>query len=279
MKAPMTPPPLDMPSHQRTSGLAVMSLTFALVGAFTIVGTIAGIVLGVVALRQIARQPSKLAGVGLARAGILVGAFFTFFTLLTFSWPVLTLNVDEYLRWLAYASRSNVPDGGRIQANAAFKDNISIKVPLGWRQYTSPNANQTPFTPDDLIAIHIPQDAFIACQNIAIDILNDESAEARQEKALERFHKSELVHIIGRLGTAAFGGAKGEVSGLNKIDGAKEQEFFLDMRLNGHNRRFLIRWKVVGDVKLVVMAGGAPSSRFHRVENDIREAFKTVEIK
>src|SRR6516164_7782191 len=77
-KAPVVPPPLDLPDYRRTSGLAVLSLTLALVGAFTIVGTLAAIVVGVFALRELGSKSGKLGGVGYARAGIIVGAVFTF---------------------------------------------------------------------------------------------------------------------------------------------------------------------------------------------------------
>ena len=45
-KAPPTPPPLDLPDQHRTSGLAILSLALALVGAFTLVGTLAAVVFG-----------------------------------------------------------------------------------------------------------------------------------------------------------------------------------------------------------------------------------------
>src|SRR5437867_2093555 len=76
-KAPPTPPPLDLPSHRRKSGLAVMSLALAL--ALPVVGAIAAIITGVLALRQIAKQPNKLEGVTFARAGIIVGGVSLFF--------------------------------------------------------------------------------------------------------------------------------------------------------------------------------------------------------
>src|SRR5260221_14179514 len=65
-KAPATPPPLDLPDYRRTSGLAVLSLTLALVGAFTIIGTLAAIVIGVFAIREIANKSNKLEGLGYA---------------------------------------------------------------------------------------------------------------------------------------------------------------------------------------------------------------------
>src|SRR5579872_7129048 len=61
----------------RTSGFALASLVLAVAGAFTIVGTLAAIVLGVVAVISIMRQRDRLAGLGYAIAGIVIGLIFT----------------------------------------------------------------------------------------------------------------------------------------------------------------------------------------------------------
>src|SRR5438067_12408526 len=54
-KPPPAPPPLDLPNNRRVSGLAVLSLTLAMVGAFTVVGSLAAIAVGLLALREIAK--------------------------------------------------------------------------------------------------------------------------------------------------------------------------------------------------------------------------------
>src|SRR5262245_38061771 len=102
--AAVAPPPLDLPDYRRTSGLAVLSLTLALVGAFTIVGTIAAIVVGVLALKEIAGKSGKLDGVNFARAGIVVGAVFTFVTIAILISPT-AFGIDIILRQAALGSR------------------------------------------------------------------------------------------------------------------------------------------------------------------------------
>jgi hypothetical protein len=64
----------------RTSGLALASLTLALVGAFTIVGTLAAILVGLLAFVHVLHQPDRFKGLGLASAGIALGALFTALT-------------------------------------------------------------------------------------------------------------------------------------------------------------------------------------------------------
>src|SRR5262245_31500652 len=68
-----------------TSGLAIASLVLALVGAFTLVGTLAAIVCGVLAIVQVSRHRDRLAGLGFATFGIILGVAFTTLTLFAVS--------------------------------------------------------------------------------------------------------------------------------------------------------------------------------------------------
>src|SRR5260221_13020215 len=81
--------PIKAPAAQRpplrTSALALASVICALVGAFTIVGTIAAVILGVVAVVTITRHRDRLAGLGFAAFGIVAGVLFTGLTIFAFS--------------------------------------------------------------------------------------------------------------------------------------------------------------------------------------------------
>ena len=77
--------PLKAPAAQRptvrTSGFALASFLLAVVGAFTVVGTLAAAVLGFIAVIQILRNRERLAGFGFAAGGIILGLIFTTLTL------------------------------------------------------------------------------------------------------------------------------------------------------------------------------------------------------
>ena len=77
-------PPLR-PPQLRTSGFALASVVLALVGAFTVAGTAAAAVLGVVALIQIARHRTRLSGAGYAVLGIILGTGLTILMLFALS--------------------------------------------------------------------------------------------------------------------------------------------------------------------------------------------------
>jgi hypothetical protein len=69
----------------RTSGLAVASLVLALVGAFTVVGTVAAVLCGLAALVSIGRSGGRRAGAGFAVFGLILGVLFTGLTLFAYS--------------------------------------------------------------------------------------------------------------------------------------------------------------------------------------------------
>src|SRR4051794_22513638 len=74
--------PRPEPEGLRTSGLALGSLTLALVGAFTVLGTLLAVVLGFLGLQGIRRAPERVTGRGFALAGIGLGIAFTAVTIL-----------------------------------------------------------------------------------------------------------------------------------------------------------------------------------------------------
>jgi hypothetical protein len=77
--------PLKAPSLQRptvrTSGFALASFLLAIVGAFTVVGTVAAVVLGLIAVVRILRDRERVAGLGFAGFGVGLGVAFTAITL------------------------------------------------------------------------------------------------------------------------------------------------------------------------------------------------------
>ncbi len=81
--------PLRAPARQRppqvTSGWALASVVLALVGAFTVLGTVVAVLLGLIALAQIARHRERLTGAGFAVLGIGLGVLFTGLTLFALS--------------------------------------------------------------------------------------------------------------------------------------------------------------------------------------------------
>ena len=276
-QAPATPPPLDLPDYRRVSGYALLSLILALVGAFTIVGTIAAIVIGIYALKHISDKPTRLEGVNYARAGIAIGAFFTFLTLAALLSPTL-LGLDSFLREMAYAGRIQYPDGNTVEsANNGNRLSIVLTRPSNrWASYISPSVQGTNVKSSDLIMVNVTEDAFMACHHVNFDGGADD-ADEKLKNVLEEFYKSELVDLLGRLNGRSLGREAENV--LKKIVGANKQEVTFDLRLGGIDRRFLLQYTLNDRNEVRVLIGAARRNRFDRMEDVFRKTFDSQKEK
>jgi hypothetical protein len=85
--------PVQAPARARTTpqttGWALASVVLALLGAFTLLGTLLAILAGLWALVVIRRQPERFSGAGLAVGGIACGAVFSLLTLALLARPDL----------------------------------------------------------------------------------------------------------------------------------------------------------------------------------------------
>ncbi len=264
-KAPPKPPPLDLPDNRRTSGLAVMSLAVALVGMFTFIGSLAAIAIGYFAMRAIKRS-KRLEGLTLARAGIIVGGVGIVATLVILITP---LGLDGIYRELALAflGRTTYSDRGVLESPGG---DYAIKRPSAgrWGLFQPQAQNNSNVPADDLIAVNVSADAYMACQHFDHDINDDE--DATQAKMLARLRKSELVNLLGRLN----GREAPDATMVSPKKVGDVRELTVDLRLGGFDRRFLILYKADRNpLKVNYFVGCARASRFERVVDQFREAF------
>jgi len=98
--------PLAIPAVEKkqTSGLALASLIVGLVGILTLFGPLAAIMLGLLGLRSIARQPDRLAGKNIAVAGIAVGVAGLALGLGAYVFSE-RLGIDGWMREIAWAGK------------------------------------------------------------------------------------------------------------------------------------------------------------------------------
>jgi hypothetical protein len=89
MPCPDCQEPVSIPAvdrqPRRTSMLALWSAILALVGAFTVLGTLIASVLGLAGLIHVSRNRERIAGAGLATFGLVAGIVFTGLTLFALS--------------------------------------------------------------------------------------------------------------------------------------------------------------------------------------------------
>jgi hypothetical protein len=267
--------PLKLPTAKsdvpkRVSGLAIVSLTFALVGAFTVVGSLLGAALGWVARRRIRESDGQIGGEPLARAAIVLGGFFTLLTLGAMLSSEI-FGLDALLREFHWADKLDYPAEMTVKITGKENDLVMNRPAPRWGVRKALTATGE----SDLVILVQPrEDAYLAVQAVELD--GGEQPEGLQARGLQRFYKSELVSMLGRLRGRALD-KEGEVRESKRINNDTE-EVTVDLRLGGIDRTFLLRITKAGAQNLVVLVGAARKNRFDRMQGDFRKAFDTFQV-
>jgi hypothetical protein len=257
----VTPPP---PPARRTSGLAVASLLLAVIGAFTVVGTLAAMALGAIAYRRIPKQPG-VTGQDYAKAGIILGGVFTVLAVLAYSTSNL-LGVDGFLRQYVWSGKLKFPPELLVAKPDPSLRVYSLQRPsqrwgvLDPLPVTGKNSDRAMF-------VNLRDDAHVLWLHDTVHPEDD--AFSLRARAVQVFSTSDLVQMIGRL-TA-------EPETLKERDvheDGRAQEFLLDAVLGGIERTFLFQLKPEGD-RLNVLVGGARKQRFERLQPVLRQTLES----
>ncbi|MBI3410390.1 MAG: DUF4190 domain-containing protein [Planctomycetes bacterium] len=269
LTAPLPPKPAAT-----TSGLALASLLLALIGAFTLVGTLTAMVCGFLALRVIRRSPEPLGGKILAQAGLIAGGVFTLLTVAGFFF-LDRLGLDGFLRSLDMAGKIVYDKNEKVAHSAsATGNNFSIELPnAAWGKLVSSSSTQAGRENLQEVALfNVWLDAQIVCLSDWKD--RKLPLEACREEGTAMFKNSRLVKLLAHLSESASAPAVGEPRELRQLGDSEIQEFYLDMRLGGIERTFLVR--VLRDKSTIgVVAGGARKTRFAKLEKQLREGIES----
>jgi hypothetical protein len=267
---------------RRTSGLALASLVLALVGAFTVVGTVAAIALGVVALRSIARHKDRLAGRNLARAGIVLGTILTAVSVAFYVKGDL-FGLDGLLRQPEWAGRLDY--SGPLELSSEF--GFSLKRPTAqWGLYRPREerpgpAGAAPARRDEIALVNVHEGAYIIAFGFSKGPLADDKDTSRDD-ALNRFLKTELIRRLRRKRTGELPPHQVQSNKVLPAEGGREtEEVIVDVRLGRQERTFLLRIIRRGDGlggDLYVVAIGTQKSRFPALEKKLRESIETFKL-
>jgi hypothetical protein len=269
--APAAKPP-------KTSGLALASLLLALIGAFTLVGTLLAIACGLMGLKQIRRAPEQIGGARYARAGIVLGGIFTVLTL-GLLWSRDFLKLDSLLRTIESAG-SVVYGHDDLFNIQSFETGVvaptgTIRRPSSaWGQWTTkdPNNEKT----DDLVLVNLWEDAYITCLSHALEQQANLSPEDCRRESVERLLRSDLFTKILRGITTPMDPAPGRDQENKPLGGRNGQEFILDSRLRGVDWTFIIRVAQDGS-RLNIVAGGTRKVRFARLRPEFDKALDSYQ--
>jgi hypothetical protein len=255
-----------------TSGFALASLICALVGAFTVVGTLLAIALGAYALWDIKRRPDQVAGRGFALGGVIAGVVLTALTLFAYT-RVEVFGLDSIARQTALAGKVEYPTDLEITNDRGF---TVTRPSAQWGRLRDDPLTSQPLG-DNLVLVNIREDAHVLCQWLVSDGLQD--MERCKELAVEKFRESNLLQILDR----RRGKPEAEVRSdkdLPPEDNVEMAELLLDTKPGNRPRAFLMRvLKRKGDLNVYFVAAGARKARFERLEPQLRKAVESFKLK
>lgn len=261
----VTPPP---PPPKRTSGLAVGSLLLALIGAFTVIGSLAAVVLGAVAFRRIPKQPG-VAGQSYAKAGMVLGGVFTVLALVAYNLSDLG-GLDSLLRRYVWGGKLTFPPELAVVKSTTLRSYVLRRPSQRWGVVELPPSASPA---DRVMLVDVKNDAHVLW--LFFDAMHpEEDAFNQRAKALDLFRRSALVEMIGKLPSEPEEGGDGPSDGFKERDveeGDKEQTFLFDIPLGGVQRTFWFR--LVPDVgHLNIVIGGARTGRFEALKDELKDA-------
>jgi hypothetical protein len=272
----------------RTSGFALAGLALGIIGAFTLIGPILAIVCGVIGLRHIARSPTEVGGRRFALAAIILGGVFLLLGVGGHLSPEI-LGIDGLFREIEWAKKLNYSSEAQETAqespNNQYK--FTIERPNGsWAVLSHTGVPVAAASEDEsvktaLVLVQPWDEAFISCATLP-SWDPKESAEDMLERAVAAFLKSEVILVQGQFPatksprlTPTVRGSKVRPSPKSVVD----QETLIDVNLGGYPRTFLLRvLKVQGQFKIHMVAAGTRSSRFSRLEPELRGAIDSFRV-
>jgi DNA-directed RNA polymerase subunit RPC12/RpoP len=257
----VTPPP---PPPKRVSGLALSSLLLAIIGAFTVIGSLVAIALGAFAYRRIPKQPG-VTGQSYAKAGMILGGIFTALALVAYNLGDLA-GIDSLLRRYTWAGKLSFPSELAVVKSTTLRSCFLRRPAPRWGVVELPPSAGPA---DRVMLVDVTHDAHVLW--LFYDAMHpEEDAFNQRAKAVDLFRRSALVQMIGKL-PAEVEEPEGGFKERDVQEGEKEQTFLFDIPLGGVPRTFLFR--LIPDVgHLNIVVGGARTQRFEAVKDELQAA-------
>jgi hypothetical protein len=261
---------------RRTSGLALASILLALIGAFTIIGTLAAVLLGVLALVQMGGRSDRLAGRGYAIAGILIGLVMTGGTLFAIS-SVELFGISSIVSDAYWQGKLDYDGPMEIVRD---REGFAITRPSAkWGLYKPPSTN--PFdnhVRDDLLLVRPDEDAVVLC--IAEPVDEKKGIEQCRERA-EQILRGDRFGLFTKQ-TRGVLPSPPQVVKTDRptpVNGVEMVDMWINKKAGSEDKTFLVRvLKKRGDTSLFIVVAGTRRTQFNRVEPELREALNSFRI-
>ncbi len=271
---------LRAPSLQRpvvyTSGFALASFLLAVAGAFTVVGTIAAVVLGLIAVVRILRDREHVAGLGFAGFGIGLGLAFTAATV----WAIST----GELFGLAGAARRTQMAGQLEPAD----EKASLDIHESGFSLTRPTAKWLRAKKDfryPLVQPLLRDDALLLLVQPELYAFLDVQAEANHQigPAVEGFildrlkqGEDEDASELSRITKAT---AVGTPKALPKEEGVRQaNEMTAEVTLDGKRWTLLVRTFQMTSGRLFIVRAFTETMRFGGIKDELARALDSFKV-
>jgi hypothetical protein len=264
-----------------TSGWALASVLLALLGAFTVVGTVAAVVLGFIALLSISRQRERVTGSGFAVLGICLGILFTALT-------VVALNAGDLFgleSWVRERTLARKIDTSGPLEIVQGKLGFAITRPSEkWGQVPNQDSGDPAvgYFQDqlDLLLIQLSRHAFIDVR--ALPLFPRHSLDECEQDILAGFEvqhrprnpfnddEDDFLHAVRmrRLGERP----------LEARDGMEGRQMEVEVRCAGKPWHFLIRLHRRDNGRIYVVRAYVPQRRFADIRGELETALDSFRI-
>ena len=259
----------------RTSGLAVASMVLALVGAFTLVGTLAAVLCGLAALVSIGRSGGRRAGVGFALFGIVAGVLFTGLTLFAYSTGEL-FGVGDQVRERLLAGR--VDSSGPLEIvrpDPGFK----ITRPSERWGTARPDFAQELQNTSSLLLVNAARDAYV---DVSVMSAVGRGIDALRQDVIKSFQDEQHNGGAGKDGDDGRRVLGVKVRDSRRVEGPEGYEVgevVLDVRVPGQSLTYLIHVvKKPRAARAFLVRGWTNRRRYPQEEADLRKVIDSFRI-
>ncbi len=277
---PLQAPALDRPP-QVTSAWALASIVLALVGAFTVIGTLVAILCGGIGLVSIARNRQRITGAGFAVLGICLGFLFTGLT-------VFALNTTDLFGLDTWVRERNMTEqvdtSGPMEVVLGAKGFAITRPTEKWGQVLG-NQSDDPVVSGlqrdrDLLLMQVARNAFIDVR--AVPRGQFKSLEQCQDDILAQFDSKRQPNLFDEDDDDAFQPAlharlRGNRPLPNK-DGAEAREMEVEVRCTGQPWHFVIRLYRRANGSMYIVRAYTPRRRLTQVEGELKTALDSFRL-
>lgn len=277
--------PVKAPDAERlprlTSGWALASVLLALVGAFTVVGTVVAVLFGLIALVSISRHRDRVTGTGFAVLGICLGVLFTVLTVVALNANNM-FGLESWLRERTLAQK--IDTSGPLEIVRAIQGFAITRPTETWGQVQD-NDSDDPAVDAlqedlELLLTQMKRHAFIDVRTLPLDplqtldqckseIIADLEAHRLPRNPFadddENFRPAARVHWLGE-------------RRLDAKDGMDGREMEVEIRCAGKPWHFLIRLYRRDKGSVYVVRAYGPKKRFAEVRGELETALDSFRI-